>query len=268
MSVPSEVRSQDLARIIDFLHDIEERSATRIEPCEYGTAFFNDSFPVKWDMNYVRIETVPPEASVADVANEVERIQEEAGLEHRKIHIDDEALGARLALGFARLGWGVTKILAMVRYNLDMTRPAPVEVREMTSEELRPYMERWDRSKHAISQNEVDQLAGARAHLMDVIDGTNFAAVIDGEIAGWCEYYANGELAQVENVCTFEEYRSRGVASSVVMAGINRASAEGDRLVFLLADEDDWPKELYTKLGFEPVGCIYEYLKSDTTAPV
>lgn len=251
-----------MKRIVAFVNEIERRTATRTEPCRYGTAFFNDRFPIKWDMNYVRVEAIEPDTTAADVAEEVERVQGEAGLEHRKIHVDDEALGAHLSSGFSELGWQATKIVVMARYDLDKTRTRSVQVKEMTSQDLRPHMERWDRSKHDISQDEVVQLAGARDYLMDVVDGTNFAAIIDDEVAGWCEYYSDGELAQVENVCTFEEYRNRGVASSVIMTGIDRAATSGSRLVFLLADEDDWPKALYGKLGFEAVGYIHEFLKT------
>lgn len=261
MSPAAETKARDMERIVGFLHRIEAGSATRVEPCGCGRAFFNDKFPVKWDMNYVRIED-DDGADASLIASEVERVQGEAGLEHRKIHVDDETLGSRLSPDFAELGWKVTRIVAMARYRLDKVRAAPVEISEMTSRELRPAMEAWDRNKHDISQDEVDQLAGARDHLMDVVKGTNFAAHVDGKIAGWCEYYTDGELAQVENVCTFEEYRNRGVASSVIMAGIERAEADGTDLVFLLADEEDWPKALYEKLGFEAVGYIYEFLKT------
>lgn len=250
-----------MQRIVEFLHEIEARGATRVEPCRYGRAFFNEKFPVKWDMNYVRIDD--PEATPESLAEEVERVQGEAGLEHRKIHIDDEALGAKLAPGLADLGWKVTKIVAMARYHLDRVRAKPLQVEEKTDAELRPYMERWDRGKHDITQAEVDQLAGARSHLMEAVDGTNFAALINSEVAGWCEYYTNGDVAQVENVCTFERYRNQGAASSVIMAGIEKAEASGADLVFLLADEEDWPKVLYEKMGFEPVGYIYEFLKTD-----
>jgi hypothetical protein len=39
------------------------------------------------------------------------------------------------------------------------------------------------------------------------------------------------------------------------------ASREADHdLTFLIADRDDWPKELYAKLGFAEIGRIWEFL--------
>ena len=32
-------------------------------------------------------------------------------------------------------------------------------------------------------------------------------------------------------------------------------------LVFLVADDGDWPKELYAKLGFDPIGAVWAFVK-------
>jgi hypothetical protein len=38
------------------------------------------------------------------------------------------------------------------------------------------------------------------------------------------------------------------------------ALSEGADFVFLIADAQDWPKEMYAKLGFEEIGITYEFL--------
>ena len=35
-----------------------------------------------------------------------------------------------------------------------------------------------------------------------------------------------------------------------------------DATVFLIADENDWPKKFYERLGFETVGRMYTFLKT------
>jgi GAF domain-containing protein len=42
----------------------------------------------------------------------------------------------------------------------------------------------------------------------------------------------------------------------VITKAAEQARADGNDLVFLLAEEDDWPKELYAKLGFDVVGRV------------
>src|SRR5207249_2284686 len=77
-----------------------------------------------------------------------------------------------------------------------------------------------------------------------------------------CELYSDGRVAQVESVGTLSEHRGKGHASAVVARAVETARAEGHELVFLLADEDDWPKELYGKLGFRTVGRIFDFIRA------
>jgi ribosomal protein S18 acetylase RimI-like enzyme len=61
-------------------------------------------------------------------------------------------------------------------------------------------------------------------------------------------------------VLTLERFRNRGLARAVVSKALGEARASDHDLVFLIADRDDWPKELYGKLGFDVVGRIWEFL--------
>ena len=58
----------------------------------------------------------------------------------------------------------------------------------------------------------------------------------------------------MEAVATLPAHRGRGYASAVVLRAVEEALAAGHDLVFLTADDDDWPKELYARLGFEQIG--------------
>ena len=68
-----------------------------------------------------------------------------------------------------------------------------------------------------------------------------------------CEVYSDGGTAQIEDVATLEAFQNRGFARANVLAALEAARADHD-LVFLVAAEDDWPKTLYKKLGFDQVG--------------
>ena len=89
-----------------------------------------------------------------------------------------------------------------------------------------------------------------------------FAALVDGAAAGYCELYSDGATAQVESVMTLPEHRGKGLASSVVLAAAAAAREAGADFVFLVADRDDWPRKLYERLGFDPIGRGYaRYLR-------
>ena len=40
----------------------------------------------------------------------------------------------------------------------------------------------------------------------------------------------------------------------------------GSDLTFLLADRDDWPKELYRRLGFDEIGFVYDFVVPTPTS--
>jgi hypothetical protein len=44
-----------------------------------------------------------------------------------------------------------------------------------------------------------------------------------------------------------------------VLAATDAAVAGGADLVFIVAADDDWPKDLYAKLGYEAVGRFWQF---------
>ena len=85
--------------------------------------------------------------------------------------------------------------------------------------------------------------------------GTRFVvADLDGSPAAYATLYSDGTVAQVEDVSTQPRARGHGLARAVVQHAVDLARAEGHELIFLVADADDWPRELYARLGFDPVG--------------
>jgi GNAT superfamily N-acetyltransferase len=173
----------------------------------------------------------------------------------------DDATGARLQPGFAKLGWSSECDVIMVA-----TRPADREVdtsgiQEVSADELVPtWTESWHLDPHVFSPHVAQQLVENKRRLPETRDTRFFAARVDGEIGAYCELYSDGRTAQIENVFTLERFRKRGLARAVVSRALGDARGAGHDLVFLIADRDDWPKELYGKLGFDVVGRIWEFL--------
>ncbi len=94
-----------------------------------------------------------------------------------------------------------------------------------------------------------------------VIGARFFAVRLGDHLAGNCELYIDGSDAQIEYVETLEEFRGRGVARAVVLRAIEAASEAGARDIFIVADDDDWPKELYGRLGFDRIGRTWQFIR-------
>jgi ribosomal protein S18 acetylase RimI-like enzyme len=251
----------DLERCIAFLSEIDRLAAGRSVPFLYGTAYLRDELPNVWSRNYVSLERDLGRATAEQVHAETNRLLGEAGLAHRKIEVFDADVGARLAPGLAALGWQVECDVVMVAArepdrDVDLS---PAE--EVTQDELEPVWAEANRSDgHIDDAGVIRQLAEGKRVLASAVEVRFFGARTDDEIGAYCELYSLGGTAQIENVLTLERFRKRGLARSLVMRALATSRAAGNDLTFLLASRDDWPKELYRKLGFDEVGFIYDFL--------
>jgi ribosomal protein S18 acetylase RimI-like enzyme len=252
----------DFTRCLRFIESLEERSGDRIEPFPWGRAFINTELKVVWDINFLRVERSG--ASFGDLAAAAERIQGGAGLGHRKLVLPDEGWAGDICNAARRSGWEVTPLIFMIRRR-EGTRTSSVPVREVPLEEIRPLREEMMRRQPwATQESDVQQVLEANRRWASRVDARFFIAEVDGVPAAACDLYQAPGLAQIEDVETKTEYRNRGLASAVVLAAADAArEAQGDPIVFLMADENDWPKVLYERMGFEIVGRRIQLLKTN-----
>ncbi len=248
------------ARAEEFFRWFEDTVSDRREPWRFGTALYCDRFPNKWDANFLRIERSVGQATPAELAAEADRHQ--SHLRHRELIIDDDTEGARLAAGFAELGYEADRLVTMV-LRREPDRPAPsVRVEEVDLATLRPMLVASNLVSHGgMSQADAEMLADYRQVIIERVGARFFAGWIGDEVAGCCELYEHDGMAQIEDVVTLEAFRSRGVARAFLGAAVAAAHEGGAGLVFLIADDADWPKHLYGKLGFDEVGHFRQFTK-------
>jgi ribosomal protein S18 acetylase RimI-like enzyme len=245
-------------RCVAFLRDHAFR-VTRTGPAgRFGTALLYEELPRVWSLNYVLAERDLDGATAEALAAEADELLGGAGLRHRKVEVLDEAAGERLAGEFRALGWHVERDLVQP-HRRAADRAVDVSfVEEVDTETLAPVWAEAMRKDFGSDDDVIRQLTEHKQVLAD--DGARFfAARLDGVLASYCDLYSDGRTAQIEAVQTLERFRNRGLARAVVSGALAASEAEGHDLTFLLADEADWPKQLYDKLGFDVVGSVYEF---------
>lgn len=88
----------------------------------------------------------------------------------------------------------------------------------------------------------------------------------DGQCIGNCVLFVHEGVAKVESFVILPEQRGKGYGITLFKAVCQKALEVGAKTIYLNADEEDTPKELYKKLGFEKVGVHYELLWADWMA--
>jgi ribosomal protein S18 acetylase RimI-like enzyme len=252
----------ELERIVAFLRALDGLAAEREVPYRFGTAYLHTELPRVWSRNYLVADKQLPNASADLLVAESDRILGEAGLRHGKVELYDEEVGMRLEPGFRELGWDVHCDVLMVAHG-DPDRAADLSLAEEVGiDELEPVWAEGVRSgPYGTDEETVRQLVANKRVVAASRDTRFFAARVDGAIASYCDLYSDGRTGQIEAVGTLEQFRNRGLARATVLRALEASREAGNDLTFLMALRDDWPKELYRKLGFDEIARIYEFVR-------
>jgi ribosomal protein S18 acetylase RimI-like enzyme len=250
----------EFERAFAFMDRIDERTAERLEPTPFGPVVVHTHLNRVHDLNFLRAEE-PGDATAEELAAEAERVQGAARISHRRVNLRDEAQRKRLEPEFVRLGWKPETFVLMVQRR-EPDRPSEHEVREVTEPEVRPlWAEAIRHEPHGKDETLVQQILEHLRAMSEAMPTCLFAAEADGKLVAHTALYSGDGVGQVENVVTLPAYRGRGLARALVLHAVTESQAAGNDLTFLVADADDWPQQLYEKLGFETVGRYARFLK-------
>jgi GNAT superfamily N-acetyltransferase len=250
----------DFERAAGFEEAMRDTGIERVVETRFGQALFNDTYRDLWMLNVLRIERTGS-AGAAEIAAEAERVQGAAGLPHRRVLILETGSGSRLAPGFRELGWTADHFVFMA-LKREPERGADTSlVSEAEGAELGNLREEIAKEQlPGMSPEALRQLRAASELFAEAGSARHFAVQVDGQVVSATDLLSDGRTAQVEEVATLPGFRGRGYASAVVQRAVDEALATGHDFVFLTADANDWPKELYHRLGFDEVGDEWAFL--------
>lgn len=246
--------ASELEHVLAFLRESYRRRVAHRIPVPWGEVLVTDDLPLVYDLNLALVERWDGDA--VSLAVEVERASAAAGFRHRKAIVLDQELAARLAPGLPVPSWvwHVRNLVMVLRRASGPPSDPGVDVREVAVDDFVRAREPLRRASGEFDEETARQL-GELARRVDATGTARFfVAVVDGLAASSCQLLRDGVVAQIEDVETYPQYRNRGLARAVVRRAVEEAARDGARITFLLADEDDWPQQLYRKLGFEAAG--------------
>ncbi|MFL5928222.1 MAG: GNAT family N-acetyltransferase [Gaiellaceae bacterium] len=233
-------------RIHAFRAALQDAGAERRVPAQHAEGLFAPSVREVYDLNYLRAEQPAP---ARELIAEAERLMEDYF--HRRVIVEraDDAVAA----DFRAHGWAVTPHLIMAharepdrRVDTRMVRDVPfgklLEARREVT-----LGEPWGNEEISALLDDAKRL------IMRAVPTRFYAATVEGEIGAYCEVRARGGVAQIEDVNTLERYRRRGLGRAVVQHALD-AARRSNEIVYLEALADDWPRDLYRRLGFAVVG--------------
>jgi ribosomal protein S18 acetylase RimI-like enzyme len=199
---------------------------------------------------------LPPETTAEELAADAERH------DRRMIFFGHGVTAQPIVAGFESLGWRIDRHVFMAQ-RAPVARTAPLDlVQELELDALRAARRRLLAGYPWATPELLDELHEAKRLIGERVETHFYGVLGDGEVVSYADLYLEPPTAQIEDVGTLEEHRGRGYASAVVLRAADEARRAGADLVFLVADAQDWPQQLYRRLGFEPIGHYWKFIAS------
>ena len=215
----------------------------RIEPWAYGTHVRASRYPTYYDLNCLRLEHGEPAArELLDLAEDLL-----GDLGHRKIEVEDSALGERLRDDFRNAGWRTERLVWMVLSGAPDAPPGEYE--EVGFRDIRELRAEW---ANDFTPEEIAEFAPVEEEVAERLRCRTFIARVDGRPAAFVLWSA--AVREIRLVYTSPAARGRGLARMLV--GAAARACGGD--VVIVADDEDSPKQLYARIGFRPAWTMWE----------
>lgn len=244
---------EDFARAIAWERAAHEQIAQRVEPLRYGFACFDEALALVYFANLLWVTAAPGEVSAAEIMADADRLL--AQFEHRWVVVDREPLWGMLSDEFIAAGWGVQTHLVMTHRRGPDRMPQLDAVREVGHDDLRAAEMRYMQTQPWCTGPEpARQVLEHHVHLGRALGERCFAIHDGDDVIAYAKLRHREGIAQVEDVVVLEGHRGAGLGRLVTTAALTAGLELEPELMFIVADDDDWPKELYARLGFQAAG--------------
>jgi GNAT superfamily N-acetyltransferase len=250
---------------------MQAAAAARVVDAAWGQAFLSPDIERTYDRNLLWVVGDGDGLSAAALDAHAERLLGGAGMAHRRIMVEPAA-DARVRTGLTGLGYDAGRHVFQAFAGARAPEPvAGVDVVEASVEDVlgatedylktdpdTPYGRDPRTRRHLLEHYRGYGPTGADERRFVVRD-----AGAAGRIVAWARLWvrAGGDEAQVEDVVVLASHRGRGYGRAVVAAATRAALETSPSLVFIVADADDWPKDLYERLGYATAGDLGVYLR-------
>jgi GNAT superfamily N-acetyltransferase len=247
-----------LLHIQDMIDEFHLLAADVTE--QMGACFLrNDQTPTRYDGNHVRRIRLPDGVTVDAFFEEVERFYSYQGF--RAVRIDPWTRPAAVEARLLQEGYGATGVGTEILMATDGRIGGRIGDCEIV-----PVEDEWGWAalRELMLADAGNESGGEETFTLARRRGdayTWYLAIVEGQAVGHFSERTRDGFGYLEDLMVLPEYRMRGIATALVHRCAASARSKGARTVFLPADANDTPKDMYLRMGFEPVYVFRNYVK-------
>jgi GNAT superfamily N-acetyltransferase len=222
-----------------------------LEPWAHGTVVRATRYPSYFDFNVVRVEEDPAMSVQALIGFADDAL---AGLAHRRVDFEVIAAAEPLRAGFEAQGWKALRLLWM-RHEVPLPPGPRVAVEQVPYDAVQDLRVAWHREDFpdqdpAAYHAEAREVA-LRRRVQVFAVRERIAPV------AFAQLERDGAAAEITQVYVDPGHRGAGRGTAITRAAIEAAADVRD--LWIVADDEDRPKELYVRLGFRPAWTAMEF---------
>ena len=224
-----------------------------LEPWAHGTVVRATRHPSYYDFNLIRVEDDPAMSVDALVGFADEAL---AGLEHRRVDFDLIEAAEPLRHGFKEAGWRCLRLLVMRHETAPP--PGPVAaIEEVPYDAAHDLRVAWHRE--VFPDKDAGDYHGQVREISLRLGARVLVARKRGNPVGFAQLEHTAAAAEITEVFVHPAHRGGGLGTALTRAAIEAAGPVGD--LWIGADDEDRPKELYARLGFRAAWRAMEFTR-------
>ena len=225
---------------------------------EHGFFVRDSRHPAIWDHNGVVVVGAAEGLDAPALVAKADEILADAP--HRRVVVEEVAPGERLRPGMEAAGYRCDRLLTL-RHEAPLPPGEPAAaVEEVPWEATLPLQQAWHVDDFGPGQDwegyerQAREVAAAQDLLVLGVRETG------GLIADASLLRRDG-AAEILHVYVRAEHRGGGLGTAVTRAAIETALAADPVDLWIVADDEDRPKELYQRLGFRPAATAHTFTR-------
>jgi ribosomal protein S18 acetylase RimI-like enzyme len=225
-----------------------------VEPWEHGTVYRASRYPSYYDFNVVWVEGDPALDAEALIAAADEGL---ADLEHRRLDFELAEAGDSVRADLEAAQFEATRLVWMRHEGALPPGPA-AEVDQVDYDDVLELRLAWHRQDFPDVDTH-DYIANAREVAM-TRDVQVIATRAGDELVGFTQLERFDDGAEITQVYIRPEHRGSGRGTALTRAAIEAAGDVED--LWIVADDEARPKQLYARLGFRPAWTSIEFVRA------
>ena len=249
---------REVQQALEMAAAIDNAMARTLIRITGGVGVLDGEVPLVFDANHLRIDDVRG-WDVRTLLQKGDQILGEAGIGYRELVLFDGSPEAESIAGeLETYGWVVNRHLLMVLpERTELLGDRELEVKEVEYRDIETVQAAAIREEAWADDRVTEQVVTRNRRVASVVDEQCYAVFEGVQPVSCCRLFVRDGVGQVENVATLGTHRDRGLARAVVSRAVSTSRDRGATTVFLFADADEWPRQMYGRWGFVEAAMTY-----------